>query len=798
MTVTLPHEASAIKIALDRRNMLTLLLSNPARISICPPSGESDGVGLSLTTTAAAVASAMGDEHGIENQMIRRLAAYLNSNSSIQSFPAHEIKSILRALAEECHCTNIQPQDDDVILDIRRASNKQQNPPETLPPPCKRRKRISINNNLHSVLRLVGKIIHQRYTDTSRSLTSASVDEDSKFLDIKSIGYFGTQDASFQIEEGILTSAFEIAMNAIVHLVDADDVAPGELSPDGMDIRPTIDVAPTVRVAQGRKHNMLHDGVIQTALEIINAVVAIDRRERNIRIRIQRRQQATNMNGPMSSSKQATSSTTDRRKKYEHLLRTGNCRDHCNDETKQVDSPTSITVEVKSIMELKYPKQWEWLCRWREAFDGNKIAAEDIKVHKSSNNSGNPEYEVSPSNGEKDDHTSLDSNIVIIRRRIESIDDMSLSSDDGDDVMNDKATVPELHCHLVSLPSESKCTPTTIPETEEALPSPLRALDQETHELRLTLLDMPPSESSSMEIIRHTVDELHNLLQRYGELDGAAGIGRCGDIMGGTLAIENRTTNDSTTNDTDRFPLNEAMVSSLVTTYLTDATGALRAKAFLRSFVLPLMLDMNPNTELFTVGNQQVPQNEGKPASRMLTSLLASLARDRPIECVESIVVPTLLSRRQIPFVASASTITSEPSRFQCELMLRILRGGKDALPIPAIALLVEEILPTKEVDIGMKWTDNTMPVLTTCLNRQPSLPDDVIVKLADEISLQLSSTQSLVAKSVKFSTLFHAFVTKYGPHLTTVGKVESLKESSTRLQTFMSKTIALALKKLS
>jgi hypothetical protein len=130
--------------------------------------------------------------------------------------------------------------------------------------------------------------------------------------------------------------------------------------------------------------------------------------------------------------------------------------------------------------------------------------------------------------------------------------------------------------------------------------------------------------------------------------------------------------------------------------------------------------------------------------------------------------------------------------------MLRILRGGKDALPIPAIALLVEEILPTKEVDIGMKWTDNTMPVLTTCLNRQPSLPDDVIVKLADEISLQLSSTQSLVAKSMKFSTLFHAFVTKYGPHLTTVGKVESLKESSTRLQTFMSKTIALALKKLS
>ena len=205
---TLPNESTAIKLALDRRNMLTRLLTNPASIIVCP-SGECDGVGSSSTTTtttttiAAAAASA---------QIIQRLAAYLQSNRSIQSFPAHEIKSILQALAAEC----TQPRDDEVILGIRHATYDQQLP-EPLPPPCKRRKRISINNNLHSVLRLVGKIIHQRYTDTSRSLTSASVDEDSKFLDIKSIGYFGTQDASFQIEEGILTSAFEIAMKAIVH-----------------------------------------------------------------------------------------------------------------------------------------------------------------------------------------------------------------------------------------------------------------------------------------------------------------------------------------------------------------------------------------------------------------------------------------------------------------------------------------------------------------------------------------------------------------------------------------------------
>ena len=35
-----------------------------------------------------------------------------------------------------------------------------------------------------------------------------------------------------------------------------------------------------------------------------------------------------------------------------------------------------------------------------------------------------------------------------------------------------------------------------------------------------------------------TVDEIGNLLSRYGELDGAAGISRCGDVFGGNRAID--------------------------------------------------------------------------------------------------------------------------------------------------------------------------------------------------------------------------------------------------------------------
>eukprot|EP00584_Thalassiosira_punctigera_P015097 CAMPEP_0172562168 /NCGR_PEP_ID=MMETSP1067-20121228/95868_1 /TAXON_ID=265564 ORGANISM="Thalassiosira punctigera, Strain Tpunct2005C2" /NCGR_SAMPLE_ID=MMETSP1067 /ASSEMBLY_ACC=CAM_ASM_000444 /LENGTH=55 /DNA_ID=CAMNT_0013352349 /DNA_START=29 /DNA_END=193 /DNA_ORIENTATION=- len=55
------------------------------------------------------------------------------------------------------------------------------------------------------------------------------------------------------------------------------------------------------------------------------------------------------------------------------------------------------------------------------------------------------------------------------------------------------------------------------------------------------------------------------------------------------------------------------------------------------------------------------------------------------------------------------------------------------------------------------------MPVLSACLNRQSILPDAVVAKLADELSFHLSPTSpQSMAKSTKFSTLFHALVTKY------------------------------------
>jgi len=82
------------------------------------------------------------------------------------------------------------------------------------------------------------------------------------------------------------------------------------------------------------------------------------------------------------------------------------------------------------------------------------------------------------------------------------------------------------------------------------------------------------------------------------------------------------------------------------------------------------------------------------------------------------------------------------------------------------------------------------------------TLSDDVVMAISGMISYQLSSTNvasssSMMAKSIKFSTLFQTFVAKYGSQVKLIHRVESLLDSATRLKTFMSKTICLSLKKL-
>mmetsp|Transcript_38297 Transcript_38297/g.92372 ORF Transcript_38297/g.92372 Transcript_38297/m.92372 type:complete len:777 (+) Transcript_38297:58-2388(+) len=741
-------------------------------------------------------------EHQIT--FIWQLAACIK-DGNVAHFPAYEFKTILSALKEECRgdhmlsYINDDAQSDCVSMDQ---------------PPRKRAKR-SQNINLHSILKFVERIVDGRYGETAKCKT-----EEDAYLEGEMKCYFGTEDILFQTEEEIRCLAFEIALNAIIYNVEDS-------------CHQNFSEACFENNKQDDKHGVpahrdflsttLRVGVIESALKIIDSVVLIDRRERDTLYKIRQAKKTRQL---------STDAISNRRKKYDHLLLQPNSKEW-HEKRKLHEKNPGNSFLLKSVMEGKYPKQWEWLCQFRIKYEMKE------KLH----------YPKSPCGKSRDsstiDETTKDrklpscnqteklpgSNFVIVRRKVENLDDGSLSSNEANEEIDGELGIPrdekQQHNNIYhpDRPGDIGGTPANVVLSQinpklasagatSASPldkpiSPYDKLARETYELRLTLLDMPPSESSSVEVVRHTVDEIGNLLSRYGELDGAAGITRCGDVLCGNCAIDMGDTNaeaGAESNASGQFPLNDTIVSALVKAFLTDATGALRAKSFLRSFVLPLMLEMNPIARAIAMGDnvndQKIAKDQGKPASRVLTSLLASLARERPIECVTSVLVPSLVLRKHIPSSTSASEALFEPTRFQCELISRVLRG-KDALSIPAITLLVEEVLPTKEGTSAssgvMKWTDSTMSVLTACLNRQPSLPDDVVAKLADEIIYHLSpKPNQSMGKSMKFSTLFHALVTKYGPQVKSTGRVQTLKDSTTWLKTFMSKTISSSLKKLS
>ncbi|KAL3826456.1 hypothetical protein ACHAXA_011265 [Cyclostephanos tholiformis] len=752
---------TAVRRSLERRDLLTLLLAAPERLL-----REDDFI----------------TDDSRRDYTVRRLAAHLNGDN-MNIFPGHELHSILHALAEECRASGSVDQ-----------------------PPLKKASRRPVNNNLHSILRFVERIIRQRYE--TKTKPHNATDED--FLDDELKRYFGVKDLSFQIEEGILSLAFGIALDAVVQSVEGaafnstsssdDDIVSGK--------RLISEVPPVPIIIP---NNLPSEDIIKTALRIIDSAVLINR---CMRAKLEQLQKARE-----KSEACFNDDITDKIKRYEHLLKPKKRR-HDNRRNRSKHAPGYAG--VVSAMEENHPRQWEWLQRVKRKL--NEMESPSEPVAKSA---------------------SVDVNFVIVRRRIETLDDISVSSNECDDVMHDESIKPDDFSKPDTKEDSSNFMPEPKTELEhvasfdpapnsmEPTISPFEQLDRETHRLRLVLLDMPPGDSSSTEVVRHTVGEIVSLLGRYGELDGASGITRCGDILGGRLAIDasddaNVDGGNSKQGDQlsfDRFPLNDVTVSSLASTFLTDATGALRANAFLRSFVLPLMIEMNPTARAIYAGVSRACEDDdgmtmggtewGKPASRALTTLLTSLSRERPMECVVSVIIPSLVMTEGKPSTSSSSF---EPTRFQCELISRVLRG-KDALSVQAIAVLVETIvLPTRmggpigAMNVstsytggGMKWTESTMPVLTACLNCKPPLTDDVVIELADTISNLLhpsggtsSSSANTMTKSIKFSTLFHALVVKYGLQLRSARRVEPLLDSASMLRTFISKSICLALRKLS
>jgi len=704
-------------------------------------------------------------------------------NSNVANMSTYELKSTLKKL-KDIYTTNSTADDTDDDESI------------IYKPSRKRAKHQTPNYHNNSILKFVDRIVHQRYTDNNNRLNCPHF----AFLQNELRSQFGTKDIVFQAEEDIINLVFEIVISCIKQRVDC--------------INKSNDTT------NSSNSNILCDGIVKTGLQIVDIIVQYDQNERVLRARLYQSRNNKEDHPSLLIAGSTDEGRRSRRSKYEHLLepkKKKKKKKKCKAKTHNA----SAADNVKTCIEETFPEQYRWLCRFRSEskIQGTDEGTEELQQLHYSEKKKDDTNDL-PSINNQGKEVVGDGNFVIIRRRIETLDDISISSTESDDEELDvemeiadtgMQEQKDTSVSASSQPEETNrdtATSNTLITTSSGDPSsPFKKLDKETNNLRLTLVDMPASEASSVEVIRHTVDEIQKILYRYGEVDGANGISRCGEIFAGQHVLD--TSVDQASESSQTFPISDAMVASLVKTFLTDAMGAIRAKAFLRSFVLPLMVEMNPTAKISSEGQQTAKSSKGKPASRVLTSLLTSLARDRPTECVVSVLVPTLVSQKYLPSSTAAHESHFEPTRFQCELISRILKG-RDALSSTAISLFVEELLPTTEeiesslnntprVRGGMKWTDNTMPLLSACLSRQSDLPDNVVSRLADEISYQLSSkTSPSMVKSMKLSTLFHTFVTKYGTQVKSTGKVESLKDSCKLLKTFMSKTISMALKKIS
>ena len=654
--------------------------------------------------------------------------------------PASELKSLFEKISAECNCKNnasvlssfVDVQQDEIIYERPR-----------------KRARRSINNNLRSILRYVERILEDRY-NKDRVDTN---DKYARFLQNECECYFGVFK-SFRAEEDILCLAFKLAHDAIRSVasigIDDDDDS------DGINLFQSKSDFNTIH----------HRDIIDASVRIIDRVVYVEKQEK-----CRQTQLPQSMMDCKSLPKQQG---TNKRQKYAHLLQASKRR---NKKETLLHSQ-----ETRSIIEKTYPNEWGWLMEFRSKYssiDTNTDAdALQMNIDGESHNDGSTQGKMSETS-----KSQSSQEFIILRRTYESIDDISLSSSESDEEMEDNV---DEGADMGSLCQNKESNARTADETaiatedspenntHDVSSSPMDELDKESRELRATLLGLPPGELSSVQVINHASDTLVTLLNRYSELSGTTGINRCGDVF-------ERKPGDSSVNN-DNFTLNEEIVTSVVKKYLTNATGALRAKALLEAFVCPLLQGMNPATT--TNAKQQ------KPASRSLTSLVVSLARDRPMECVDAVLVPTIISPSTIRIG------NFEPSRHQCELIARVLRAGRDSLSIQAIAHFVEKTLI--EGGKGMIWTDNTISLLTTSLNRRPQLPEAVITRMAEKIIDVLSPGKcNQLEKSMKLATLFNALVTKYGQQLKAVNKVDALLEVVVQLKTFMSKSITTSLKKL-
>mmetsp|Transcript_18175 Transcript_18175/g.27260 ORF Transcript_18175/g.27260 Transcript_18175/m.27260 type:complete len:484 (+) Transcript_18175:1-1452(+) len=333
-------------------------------------------------------------------------------------------------------------------------------------------------------------------------------------------------------------------------------------------------------------------------------------------------------------------------------------------------------------------------------------------------------------------------------------------------------------------------------ENESSLEDEIKQISMD---IREELLEMAQNATSM--VVQGMTTKISDVLQKAGKEYGANGIKTVAVILKNGERTQTPTGSIGTTKYEPKkersFIFPDIFISSLCKACITEETSAVRASAFMSEFVLPSIV--------------QLRHAKSRTASRLLVTTLSFLARDRPTECASAVLIPTLccdikeVGIRNI----SAEENTAErevdqanfvPNKAQCELVSKVIK--QVSMPKDILANLISHLT------ISMVWTEQTVPIITTCLQKKPQLDRKIIDQVVDKIRRcvegkdeynEKRGKEALQATSrgIKFSTLFHTFVTKYSNQIENGSLVTSLLDSAGSLKTILGKSIVTALKKL-
>mmetsp|Transcript_42425 Transcript_42425/g.128740 ORF Transcript_42425/g.128740 Transcript_42425/m.128740 type:complete len:599 (-) Transcript_42425:177-1973(-) len=328
----------------------------------------------------------------------------------------------------------------------------------------------------------------------------------------------------------------------------------------------------------------------------------------------------------------------------------------------------------------------------------------------------------------------------------------------------------------------------TNEDTTGGLETNLSPLDKSSVDLRTTLVNSMPGATQAE--INSLAERVADLIQQGGAQGGAAGVARIGNILNwgidGEISRQFPSTLQAQVDDIADIacsPLTEELIASVSKKYINRGTSAIRSSAYIRCFVVPLLFDLD----------------ESKPVPRTLMSTISWLARERAAETFSSLLIPVLCPSVEVEKTKRgvSANDTPAPIKALCDLAGRVVKPTKEK---EAVAVLLSGLVLGESCSVldgsrsgRMVWTDDSMPVMTACINKRACLSDATVAELSRQIQVLVSR----LSKSMKFSALFHAFVTKYGHQLRTLSVVDELSQSAERLQTFMGKTIISVLKKL-